>query len=110
VSHRDWYIAPRLEQMVEMDWTDPDNPLLVKEGYLGPGTQSPIPGSLLPELVPSPLASMVCRAYSTAEGTVLVGVPVGATVAADWTPQTVDEARSHFFRIMGFPAKPELIE
>ena len=102
MSHRDWYIAPRLEQMLEMDWTDPDNPVLVKESYLGPASGSP--------LTPAPQPSMVCRAYSSVEGTVLVGVPVGATVAADWTPQTVDEARSHFFRIMGFPAKPGLIE
>ena len=102
MAHRDWYIAPRLEQMVEIDWTDPDNPVLVREGYLGPATGSP--------LVPHFLQSMVCRAYSTSEGTVLVGLMPGVPAPADWTPQTVDEARSHFLSIMGFPAKPEEIE
>lgn len=102
MSHRDWYIAPRLEQMLEIDWTDSDNPVLVKEGYLGPASGTP--------LAPSPQPSMVCRAYSSAEGTVLVGVPVDAPVPIDWTLQTIDEARSHFFRIMGFSAKPQEIE
>lgn len=102
MSHRDWYIAPKLEQMLEMDWTDPDNPVLVTEGYLGPASGTP--------LAPAPQPSMVCRAYSSAEGTVLVGVPVGATVPTDWAAQTVDEARAHFFHIMGFPAPPEEIE
>jgi len=101
MAHRDWYIAPRLEQMVEIDWTDPDNPVLVREGYLGPATGSP--------LVPHLLPSMVCRAYSASEGTVLVGLMPGVQAPADWTSQTVDEARAHFLRIMGFPAKPEEI-
>jgi len=102
VSHRDWYIAPRLEQMLEMDWTDPDNPVLVRESYLGPATGSP--------LAPAPQPSMICRAYSVPSGSVLVGVLPGASVPGDWTSQTVDEARLHFFHVTGRPAHPEEIE
>ena len=103
MSHRDWYIAPRLEQAEIIDDSDPDNPVLVQELYIGPASGSP--------LAPAPQPSMICRAYSVDEGTVLVGLMRGTTVMpADWTAQTVEEARSHFFRIMGFPAKPEDIE
>jgi len=102
VSHRDWYIAPRLDQAQQIDMTDPDNPVLVAQEYRGPATGSP--------LVPHLLPSMVCRAYSVSEGTVLVGLMPGVPAPADWTPQTVDEARSHFLSIMGFPAKPQEIE
>lgn len=102
MSHRDWYIAPRLDQPEIIDDSDPDNPVPVTHEYRGPGTGSP--------LVPHLLPSMVCRAYSVDEGTVLVGLLPGVTAPSDWTPQTVDEARSHFLRIMGFPAKPEEIE
>ena len=102
MSHRDWYIAPRLEQAEIIDDSDPDDVFVTQEFYLGPATGSP--------LVPAPQPSMVCRAYSVDEGTLLVGVLPGTATPADWTAQTVDEARSHFFRIMGYPVHPELID
>lgn len=101
VSH-DWYIAPLIEQQIILDWTDPDDPVLIQEGYLGPATGNP--------LVPAPQPSMVCYAYSTDQGTVLAGLPVNAPAPSDWTPQTVEEARAHYTEIEGHPPPPGEID